>query len=69
MIHTIRLLCIAVFLACLIAVFFLALYFAEHKEKDYWRVRAENSEEYSRAQAEKIDELEELNNRLLIEGE
>lgn len=69
MIHTIRLLCIAVFLACLIAVFFMALYFAEHKDKDYWRVQAENMAEYSQWQASEISRLEKENNKLLTEGE
>lgn len=69
MIHTIRLLCIAVFLACLIAVFFLALYFVEHRAKDYWRNRAERIEEYALWQKDIINRVEGLEDDLIIEGE
>lgn len=69
MIHTIRLLCIAVFLACLIAVFFLALYFSEHRAKDYWRSRAERIEEYALWQKDIINKVEGLEDDLIIEGE
>ena len=59
-------LCLSSFIAIVIAVIFMVMYFMEHREKEHWRSQAERMSEYSTWQAEKIDELEELNRELLI---
>ena len=54
----IMLLCASVFIASLIAMFFIALYFSEHREKENWRHKAEKRGELAEAQAKTIYELE-----------